>query len=118
MDKFRDLPLPLQKIIEEYINIDLIQLSYDLYELLPINRIALCINENEYFKEFMRVYDFAFEGSFNGEDFEYNESRFANLLSRIYIDEFICILKSNAPVLLFMSNYKPLILKYLENHEI
>lgn len=64
-------PLPiaqLQNIVEEYVDVDLLELAHDLFETLPIYTGYFCIKP-EYLNEFMELFDSMVSLTSDNEDF-------------------------------------------------
>ena len=47
----------LHKVIEDYVDVDLIELAHDLYNIMPINHTILTVNVDKYLEMFIKTFN-------------------------------------------------------------
>lgn len=102
----------LQNIIEGYIDVDLIQLAFDLLDIMPLNFDMITIDHDKYIKSFINDFNDAIEYNNTKEGFIYTLST-GIFYSFVYLADV-----DDKTDNLIIEDATPIIEKYLELHPI
>lgn len=103
------LPQPLNYIIENYVHLDLMELAFDLLEVIPINYKILSVDKDAYLDEFIKEYNIAMNYYKDVEDFMF-------YLMNGILTSFIYINFDEQNEREIYDEMRPFIEKYLEKH--